>query len=124
MKILPRGCLETQGRRVFDGERISLGIYITVRQMKNFFVENYPQFPLFRIDQLLAHLQRVVNRKSLDLRVDTPASQAGATGAAMTRSPNKSRRDDSPHGASPAKQSKRDAPPRSPTPTDVEPENI
>ena len=76
---------------------------------------------MFRIDYLLASLQRMVNQQSIDLRVDPPASQSGVTGMASTlRSPNKCRSDPT-DGPSPAKQSKKDAPPRSPTPSDVEP---
>ena len=84
------------------------------------------QFPQFRIDRLLAHLQQVANRESLDLQVDHPASQAcapvpGTSGAVASTSVSPSKRpSDSPHGPSPAKRSKRDAPPRSPTPSDVQ----
>jgi len=111
------------GRRDFGGERISHGIYTIVKQMQFWFRAQRLQFQDFRIDELLAYLQRVANRQSLDLRVDHPASRASAPVAvASVRSPNKRPSEsDSPHGPSPAKRSKRDAPPRSPTPPDVEP---
>ena len=100
-----------RGRRDFGGERISSEIYTIVRETQLFFMGQVGlQFSQFRIDRLLAHLQRVANRESPDLRVDHLASQAralvpGTSGAVASTSVSPSKRpSDSPHGPSPVRE--------------------